>query len=60
MQEYEVFVSLNIPEYIIVTANTEDEAIDKATDIFNDCILEKCKDLHKHVNACVVRESKGD
>lgn len=53
MQEYEVFVSLSIPEYITVTADTEDEAIDKAKEIFKSINCEITR-LYKHVNACVV------
>ena len=60
MQEYEVLVELTVSEYITVTAETEDEAMDEATDIFNDCILATCEDLCKHVNACVVKKSEED
>lgn len=60
MQEYEVLVELTVSEYITVTAETEDEAIDEATDIFNDGILATCEDLRKHVNAYVVKKSEED
>lgn len=54
MQEYEVFVALSLAEYITVTAETEDEAIEEAKDIFNESMKNEYNDLYKHVNACVV------
>lgn len=60
MQKYEVLVELTVSEYITVTAETEDEAINEATDVFNDCILATCEDLRKQVNAYVVKKSEED
>ena len=60
MREYEILVELAVSEYITVTANTEDEAINEATDIFTDGILEECEDLRKQVNAYVVKKSEKD